>query len=180
MQIPVLNEPIFYLGPDGSFSHRAVTKFYPGQDLRPCYSLSEVLKHLTQGQCVFIPVKNTTAGSVPEIEQFFDRNSVNVLARHYLDVRLCLYSWSQSLEQIETIYSHPMIFKQCEQWLTKCLPQAQRCPVDSSSIAIKKAESSPGLAAIGSRGYNTPAVLVIEDIQDRVENITEFQLVKPC
>ena len=48
-----------------------------------------------------------------------------------------LLSYARSLEQIETVYSHPQGLAQCQKWLETYLPQVQLIPTKSTTEGIK-------------------------------------------
>ena len=70
---------------------------------------------------------------------------------------------------------------QCRDWLRRNLADAQLVPVGSTSSADDRAKNEPNAAAIASHLaaelHELP--IVVEDIQDRKENVTRFLVIGP-
>ena len=69
----------------------------------------------------------------------------------------------------------------CRDWLRRNLADAQLVPVGSTSSAVDRAKNEPKAAAIAghlaAELHELP--IVVEDIQDRKENVTRFLVIGP-
>jgi chorismate mutase/prephenate dehydratase len=85
-------------------------------------------------------------------------------------------SLERNLEEIKTVYSHPMAIGQCRSWIMANLPGVSLKELESTSAASQRASREKGTAAIGSRlsarVYNLNTV--VENIEDKPDNITRF------
>jgi chorismate mutase / prephenate dehydratase len=94
-------------------------------------------------------------------------------------VRHHLLRLSNSLEGIEVVLAHPQALAQCQSWLNKHLPHAERRAVPSNAEGARLAASHPGWAAIaGERAGATFGLHVAAHaIQDDPFNRTRFAVV---
>jgi chorismate mutase/prephenate dehydratase len=96
-----------------------------------------------------------------------------------LSIRQCLMSRVRTLSAIRKVYSHTQSLAQCQQWLARHLPQAERVPVVSNAEAARLAASERGAAAIASK---TAAELyglqlLARNIEDEPKNTTRFLVI---
>jgi chorismate mutase/prephenate dehydratase len=173
---------VAYLGPAGTFSEEAAVQFF-GSSIEhvPCVNFDEVFHAATAGTADFgvVPVENNSEGVVTRsldlllISPLHIVGEVSLLVRHHL---LCL---SNSLDGIELVLAHPQALAQCQGWLTKHLPKAERRAVSSNAEGARLAATNPAWAAIASEragsqfGLHTAA----HAIQDDAFNRTRFAVV---
>ena len=69
-----------------------------------------------------------------------------------LPIRQCLMSRQRSLSGIRKVYSHTQSLAQCQHWLARRLPGAERIAVVSNAEAARLAARERGAAAIGPNG----------------------------
>ena len=91
-------------------------------------------------------------------------------------MRQNLMSKSGSLKKIVRVYSHPQSLAQCNQWLSRKLPDAERLPVASNSEAARLAAQDAGAAAIaGDVALQRHRLkLAARNIEDDPNNTTRF------
>ncbi|MCW5605935.1 MAG: ACT domain-containing protein, partial [Burkholderiales bacterium] len=104
---------------------------------------------------------------------------VKVCGEVMLPVRQCLMAKSKTRAGIRTVYSHTQSLAQCQQWLSRNLPQAERVAVVSNAEAARLAAADRRSAAIGSR---TAAALyrlnlLARNIEDESRNTTRFLVI---
>jgi chorismate mutase/prephenate dehydratase len=83
------------------------------------------------------------------------------------------------LAGIRKVYSHAQSLSQCQQWLARTLPRAERVAVVSNAEAARLAARERGAAAIGPR---TAAALyglklLARNIEDEAKNTTRFLVI---
>jgi chorismate mutase/prephenate dehydratase len=85
-------------------------------------------------------------------------------------------SHSKNLNNIKKIYAHEQTFLQCNDWLTKNMPAAQRIFCSSNSAAAKKIKKVKNIAAIASKNCSTYYKIPIlkNNIHDIADNTTRF------
>jgi len=127
---------IAYLGPEGTFSHTAATRqFGAVPEYMACGSLVMVFDEVESGRATYgvVPVENAFEGAVtPTLDLFADmERNIFICAEVQLSIHNHLFSYAESLDDIEVVISHPQPLGQCRNWLSSHLPKAQM--MDSSS-----------------------------------------------
>lgn len=170
---------VSYLGPAGTFSEMAVLKVF-GSDVRaqPCSSIDEVFRQVETGGVNYgvVPVENSSEGAIDRTHDLLLSTPLRICSETVLRVRQNLMSKSGLLKKIVRVYSHPQSLAQCNQWLNRKLPDAERIPVASNSEAARLAAQEAGAAAIaGDIAVARHGLkLVARNIEDDPNNTTRF------
>ncbi len=174
---------VAYLGPAGTFSEQAAVQFF-GSSIEhvPCVSFDEVFQAAAAGTAQFgvVPVENSTEGVVTRSLDLLLTSplhivgEISLLVRHHL-----LRKGEGSLKGIEAVLAHPQALAQCQGWLSKHLPGAERRAVSSNAEGARLAATNPAWAAIASDRAGTEFGLHIaaHAIQDDAFNRTRFAVV---
>ncbi len=168
------------LGPDGSFSHLLTAKRFPGATVTLLGNVGEIFDHLaaTPDAQGIVPIENSSGGFIIDtVDRLVDeRCALHIIEELTLDVRLALLG--KPSEIIDVIYSHPMPFFHCDEWLRKNHPHARRVSEPSTAAAAAKAAAQPSAAAIGPRQNAERHALEILHfpIAGDVPNVTQFFL----
>ena len=170
---------VSYLGPAGTFSEMAVRKvFGSGVRAQPCASIDEVFRQAETGAVDYgvVPVENSSEGAIDRTHDLLLSTPLRICAETVLRVRQNLMSKSDSLKKIVRVYSHAQSLAQCNQWLSRKLPDAERVPVASNSEAARLAAEEAGAAAIaGDIAVQRHGLkLVARNIEDDPNNTTRF------
>jgi len=96
-----------------------------------------------------------------------------------LPVRQCLMAKRGALAGIRKVYSHAQSLSQCQQWLARNLPRADRVAVVSNAEAARLAARERGAAAIGPRVAAAlyRLQLLARNIEDEAKNTTRFLVI---
>jgi chorismate mutase/prephenate dehydratase len=173
---------VAYLGPAGTFSEQAAVGFF-GSTIEhvPCVSFDEVFHAATAGTADFgvVPVENNSEGVVTRSLDLLLQSPLHIVGEISLLVRHQLLRLSNSIEGIEVVLAHPQALAQCQSWLNKHLPTAERRAVPSNAEGARLAASSPTWAAIGSEraGGMFGLHVAAHAIQDDPFNRTRFAVV---
>lgn len=174
---------VAYLGPAGTFSEQAAVQFF-GSSIEhvPCVSFDEVFQAAAAGTAQFgvVPVENSTEGVVTRSLDLLLTSplhivgEISLLVRHHL-----LRKGEGSLKGIEAVLAHPQALAQCQGWLTKHLPEAERRAVSSNAEGARLAATNPAWAAIASdrAGSEFGLHIAAHAIQDDAFNRTRFAVV---
>lgn len=173
---------VAYLGPEGTFSQEAVVKhFGSATGGRPLNSIDEVFRAVESGESAYgvVPVENSTEGAVGRTLDLLLNTSARICGEVNLPVRQNLMSNAASRAAIRTVYSHTQSLAQCQGWLSRHLPDAERVAVVSNAEAAKMAAKDKRSAAIASR---TAAELyglklLARNIEDDPKNTTRFVVI---
>jgi len=170
---------VSYLGPAGTFSEMAVQKaFGGGVRAQPCASIDEVFRQAETGGVNYgvVPVENSSEGAIGRTHDLLLSTPLKICAETLLRVRQNLMSKSGALKKIKRVYSHPQSLAQCNQWLSRRLPDAERVPVASNAEAARLAAKDAAAAAIAGDIALQPhgLKLVARNIEDDPNNTTRF------
>src|SRR6185369_15052984 len=120
---------VAYLGPAGTFSEQASVQFF-GSSIEhvPCVNFDEVFHAATAGTADFgvVPVENNSEGVVTRSLDLLLNSPLHIVGEISLLVRHHLLRLPNSLEGIEVVLAHPQALAQCQGWLAKHLPNAER------------------------------------------------------
>jgi len=175
--------PIACLGPEGSFSHLVTAKRFPDHELRMISSVSEVFDFLATNPMAHgvVPIENSSGGFIIDtVDRLVDdRCHLHILEELTLDVKLVLLGHAG--HAVEVIYSHPMPFFHCDEWLQQHHPKVKRVPLASTAASAKRAVEEINAATIGPRQNAAKHGLDVLQfpIAGEVPNITQFFLVGP-
>ncbi len=126
------------LGPEGTFCEQAAIEYFGGAaDLIYCASFDEVFHATAAGSAQYgvVGVENSTEGVVTRSLDLFLHSPTHVVGEVSLLVRHHLLRSSNSLEGVEAVLAHPQALAQCQTWLSKHLPNAERRAVSSNAEA---------------------------------------------
>jgi chorismate mutase / prephenate dehydratase len=173
---------VAYLGPAGTFSEMAALQFF-GTSIEhiPCGSFDEVFHATTAGSADFgvVPVENNTEGVVTRTLDLFLNSPLHIVGEASFLVRHHLLRLANSLENIKVVLAHPQALAQCQGWLAKHLPNAERRAVSSNAEGARLAATNPEWAGIASEraGSEFGLHVAAHAIQDDAFNRTRFAVV---
>ncbi|MDC8786945.1 prephenate dehydratase [Roseateles koreensis] len=170
------------LGPVGTFCEQAAIEYFGGAaDLIYCNSFDEVFHATASGSAQYgvVGVENMTEGVVTRSLDLFLHTPTHVVGEVSLLIRHALMRKDNSLQEIEAVLAHPQALAQCQGWLNKHLPNAERRAVSSNAEGARLAASNPAWAAIASERASTIFGLhvVAHAIQDEAYNRTRFAVI---
>ena len=87
------SDKVAYLGPEGTYSHTALLKFFgPGQTCVPVDEIPAVFMSVANGDCTYglVPVENSTEGSITQTLDCFSQSSLVICGEVMLRIQHCL------------------------------------------------------------------------------------------
>lgn len=170
---------VAYLGPEGTFSQEAAVKHFGGlAALAPCASIDEVFRRVETGAAGYgvVPVENSTEGAIGRTLDLLLASPARICGEVMLPIRQCVMSRGGRLADVRKVYSHTQSLAQCQQWLARHLPRAERTAVVSNAEAARLTARDRRAAAIGPK---TAAALyglrlLARNIEDDPKNTTRF------
>ena len=170
------------LGPAGTFCEQAAIEFFGGAaDLIYCTNFDEVFHATAAGSAQYgvVGVENSTEGMVTRSLDLFLHSPTHVIGEVTLLVRHNLLRLENSLDGIEVVLAHPLALAQCQAWLTKHLPHAERRPVSSNAEGARLATTNPTWVGLASERAATQFGLHIaaHAFQDDAYNRTRFAII---
>lgn len=173
---------IGYLGPEGTFTQSAVSKFF-GHSVRamPLPSIDEVFQEVESGVADFgiVPVENSTEGTVNHTVDRFLISPLKICGEVELRVEQHLMGKVAGLEGVKRICAHAQSLAQCRGWLAEYLPDVERIAVSSNAEGARRARDEAGTAAIaGSTAAEVYGLnVLVANIEDRPDNTTRFLVI---
>ena len=170
---------VAYLGPAGTFSQEAVLRHFGGSTTQqPCASIDEVFRQVETGSVGYgvVPVENSTEGAIGRTLDLLLATPAKVCGEVMLAVHQFLMSKARARGDIRRVYSHTQSLAQCQQWLARHLPRAERVAVVSNAEAARLAAKDRYAAALGARtaaGLYGLRVLA-RNVEDEPRNTTRF------
>jgi len=170
------------LGPEGTFCEQAAIEYFGGAaDLIHCASFDEVFHATAAGSAQYgvVGIENSTEGVVTRSLDLLLHSPTHVVGEVSLLVRHHLLRKVNSLEGIEAVLAHPQALAQCQTWLSKHLPHAERRAVSSNAEGARLAAGNPAWAGLASERAATRFGLhiVSHAIQDDSYNRTRFAVI---
>ena len=170
------------LGPEGTFCEQAAIEYFGGAaDLVYCANFDEVFNATAGGSAQYgvVGVENSNEGVVTRSLDMFLHSPTHVVGEVSLLVRHNLLRTENSLAGIEVVLAHPQALAQCQTWLSKHLPDAERRAVSSNAEGARLAAANPSWAGLASERAATRFGLhiVAHAIQDDVYNRTRFAII---
>ncbi len=178
---------VSFQGAEGAYSHLAARKYFGDREgameFRGFPTFSRALREAESGAAgyAFLPIENTTAGSINETYDLLRHTELKIVGEEILEVRHCLLGLpGSSLLGITRVVSHPQALAQCARFLAE-LPGVTAVPfVDTAEAARHVKEAGDlTLAAIASEeaGQRHSLDILKRDIADQEENWTRFVVV---
>jgi chorismate mutase/prephenate dehydratase len=170
------------LGPAGTFCEEAAIQYFGGAaDLMYCNSFDEVFHATAAGSAQYgvVGVENSNEGVVTRSLDMFLHTPCHVVGEVSLLVRHNLLRQIPSAGGIEAVLAHPQALAQCQAWLSKHLPHAERRPVSSNAEGARLAATNPAWAGISSEraAQQYGLHVVAHAIQDDAYNRTRFAVI---
>ena len=175
---------VAFQGVAQAYSHLAAQKHFAGRGQQARYeghvSFADAVAALMSGRCdlAFLPIENTTAGSINQVYDLLQTNDVHVVGEETWRVDHCLAAVEDvALSTLTRVLSHPQGLEQCAAFL-RTLPGAVPVTVFDTAEAMRAVAESgdPTWAGIGSAEAAEAHGLVVlrRGLADQAENWTRF------
>jgi chorismate mutase/prephenate dehydratase len=170
---------IAYLGPAGTFSQQAVHKHFGHEaealaeaDIDACFHAVET----GRADFAVVPVENSTEGAIARTLDLIVSSPLKICSEVMLPIHQALMRKHAGMAGIQRVYGHAQSLAQCQRWLGRHLPDAERVSVVSNSEGARRAAAEPDAATLGSASAAELYGLdVIEArVEDEVSNTTRF------
>jgi Prephenate dehydratase len=158
------------LGPEGTFTHQAAEEYFT--DLQPCFcsTIEEVFE--SDIEVKLVPVENSLGGGVRDTIDLLRESENNVTGEKLLPINHTVVSSEESIEDVDTVVSHPQALAQCQNFVAKY--ELDTREADSTADAAEKLSS--GEAALASKVTADIYDLNVlgKSVQDEDTNTTRF------
>lgn len=181
---------IYYLGPNGSYTHKALELFVSGLNIKynnqhTLRTIKSILKEVDRNESSYgvVPIENSIEGIVREtIDNLIRVDDINlkIIGEVVLNVEHCLLSKSNDKSTIKTVISHPQALAQCSNYLDEKFSDLHILEETSTSAAAQRVSKlDKTYAAISNemaaKFYNLN--IIDTSINDEKDNKTRFLLI---
>lgn len=170
-------------GDSGSYHDKAAGRYF-GEAYLPlfCVSFEEVFAAVTTGEADYglAAVENSLVGSiVPVYDLLRTAKDVQIVGEVYLAIHHSLIGMPDAnLNDIRTVYSHPVALDQCRAFLKQRLPQAHAQPTHDTAGSVdmiqQLGDKQNGAIASADNATRLGLKVLAENIEDNRENYTRF------
>lgn len=175
---------IAFLGPKGSYSHSAMRRYAANHfdqiEESSCSSFKDIFEKVEKADVDFgvVPIENSSSGSINEVYDLLQKTNLHIIGEISLPIDHCILANKQAtLDEIDTVYSHPQPFQQCTNFLEKYTHwKIIYCDSTSSAMETVAKQNKTNVAAIGNKdGGELYGLQVLEhNFANQRENITRF------
>lgn len=176
-----MTKTISVLGPSGTFTEEACTRYDPSANIALCPTITSVGAAVSNSatKLGIVPIENSLGGSVPEtLDLLIDDPNLFICDEFVIPISHTLMKKKNTVgTDIEIIFSHPQALAQCKLFLEKHFPTTQQVASLSTAAAVQDMyNSSVASAAIGTHRAAVihQADIITENIQDNSSNATRF------
>ncbi len=177
-------KPIAALGPQGTFSDLATSRFIAASaqsyEVRYYDSIKQVLKAVGT-ECTFgvIPIENFSEGFIPIVLDALASRDLSIVDEIALPIEFAFVSNAQHLHEIQKVFVQFAAKGQCEEFLS-ALKEAQQVTTQSNmeSLAVLSTEPVTSGAIVPSHAVNhQDFALVVGHVHDFENNQTRFAVI---
>ena len=174
-------------GQEASF-HAIAAKNYFGNGVSfvPCETFAETFGALKSGKAEagVVAIENSLFGSINEVYDLLLNSGFWISGEIYLRVKQCLIGLPEAdIKHIKEVHSHPVALAQCEEYLDKVLPSAERFEHHDTAGSVESVKNwaDPAKAAIASaEAAKLHGMKVLADeIETNKQNYTRFVVIEP-
>ncbi len=170
---------ILYQGFPGAYSHLAAKEVFPDAQVMPCNTFEDCFKLCSQNdnlKCI-IPVENSIAGRVADIQYLMNKYKLQISAEHFqLVSHNLIANKNTTLSKIKIVRSHSQAISQCQKIIAKYKFSTIIAADTAGSAKYLSKNKNKNEAAIASslaaKIYNLK--ILKKNIEDESGNVTRF------
>lgn len=176
---------IAFLGPHASFTQLATAQLFPDEELVPQANILDCFSAVENGEVdkAVVPLENSIEGTVSmTLDYLYKTPSIKIEAEAVMPIAHHLMIHPENtIEDIETIYSHPQALAQSFHFLDTHYKQYKRQDFSSTAAAAKYVSENKDIkiAAVANQfAANLYGLKIINrNIQDFEQNHTRFIII---
>ena len=169
---------VYFLGPRGTYSELASKKnFGSSVNSLACKSILDIFKTINdENSFGVVPLENSTEGAVNLTLDALQTTELKICGELEMPIKHSLLASQVNLEKIKNVYGHQQSLAQCKNKLSNLLPRIKITPVESSGLALKKAQQGTGNACIAHESFASEHNLKVckKNMEDEKNNSTRF------
>lgn len=170
---------VAFLGPAGTFSQQAAYKQFGHEidalaesDIDACFQAVET----GRADFAVVPVENSIEGAVGRTLDLIVTTSLRICGEVVMPIHQTLMRQSGEFAGIARVYGHAQSLAQCQQWLARHLPHAERVAVVSNADGARRAAEEADAATLGAEAAAALYGLQVlaQNVEDEASNTTRF------
>ena len=170
---------VAFLGPAGTFSQQAAYKQFGHEidalaesDIDACFQAVET----GRADFAVVPVENSIEGAVGRTLDLIVTTSLRICGEVVMPIHQTLMRQSGEFAGIARVYGHAQSLAQCQQWLARHLPHAERVAVVSNADGARRAAEEADAATLGAEAAAALYGLQVlaRNVEDEASNTTRF------
>jgi chorismate mutase/prephenate dehydratase len=169
---------VYFLGPRGTYSELACKKnFGSSVNSLACKSILDIFKTINdENSFGVVPLENSTEGAVNLTLDALQTTELKICGELEMPIKHSLLASQVNLEKIKNVYGHQQSLAQCKNKLSNLLPRIKITTVESSGLALKKAQQGTGNACIAHESFASEHNLKVckKNMEDEKNNTTRF------
>lgn len=182
--LPMKDVKVVFQGVEGAYSYAAM-KTYFGNDISSYHvkTWRDAMNDIVRGKADYavLPIENSTAGIVADIYDLLVEYDLYIVGEQIIRCQHALLGLPQaSIEDIETVFSHPQALMQCKMFL-ESHPLWKQKETENTAVSAKKVRDEGNIhqAAIASEeAAEFYGLKVLEEqIYHNQQNSTRFIIV---
>jgi prephenate dehydratase len=142
-------------GIKGSFHHQVAEEYFGNSlELDECMSFESLVTSLIEDKTnkAIMALENSIAGSINPNYALIDKNNLNIIGEHYLNIDMNLMALKgQKIEDIKEVHSHPIALLQCSVFFKK-YPHIKLVESDDTAETARRIQEGniAGMGAVAS------------------------------
>jgi chorismate mutase/prephenate dehydratase len=178
---------VAFQGIEGSYSQLAARKYFAarseGMEFVGTDTFSKALTMAESGEVgyAFLPVENTTAGSINQTYDLLRQTALSIVGEEVLHVRHQLLGLEDAeVDNLSRVLSHPQALAQCSRFLASLDNVELVAFVDTAAAAMEVSRAGDplqGAVASADAGEMYGLTVLLDDIADQTENWTRFVVI---
>ena len=169
---------VSFQGEQGAYSQAAAVSFFDDKiKTIPSPTFAKVLKNTEDNESDYsiLPIENSLEGSVGESNDLLLATNLTAIGEIYHRVQHCLIG-TGSIENIDTVYSHPQALGQCRQFIQEHSLKTIPSYDTAGSVKTIKDLNKDSIACIASRNAAEifGVTIIQKGIEDNANNYTRF------
>jgi prephenate dehydratase len=172
---------IAYLGPKGTYTEEAATRYDPAASLVSCSTITASAQAVVSREAdeAVLPIENSLGGAVAEtLDLLIHQSELQIRGEIVLPIHHCIMAkHDTNPADVTVVYSHTQSLAQCRGYLAKNYPNARLVASLSNSAAVGEMQTSEDTAAAiaGRRAAELYKANILDlDIEDNPSNATRF------
>ncbi|QEY23320.1 prephenate dehydratase [Neisseria animalis] len=173
---------IAYLGPQGTFTQQAAIKhFGHAAYTRACMTVDDCFKQVETRQADYLvaPLENSTEGSIGRTLDLLAVSALKACGEVVVRIHHNLMRKDSSeINGVTKVFAHAQALAQCNDWLGRNLPQAERIPVSSNAEAARLVAESDDTTTAAIAAVTAAEIygltIAAQCIEDEPNNTTRF------